>query len=460
MGWDDWDAWDWNDDWRDWLTAMWHEGGEAHGLMLQLIDILGETSASWLAGDLEWYYESGFVSAEAWAELLALDLVAALEEALSPEMFEEFFEDDFAWRRWDLMEFVIEPMIWGDIAEITREDIVATLDLVARDHLVNYDFDVAALLGEADMVMDDLVDMLEVLLITDSFGSVVWMARQWGADWLYYYIDDLVWDMHWFTEEDLFFIQLFSGYGRMIAILEDDVWDFLDLWVFDDLSRIFGDDIFAAALFAGPNMEETLLTHGAGLITILDFDLHDTLGGIFAGENEGAWPENFVILDELLSGLLYDNMDVLLDFYNNGFPVVYSLGGWTADTTHLEFWNFLGHWDYLVLDADYIEERMVFDIEIGTEIALDLFHIGDDVHLNLFYANNAAEYAQFVIEYVGSVNFEQHVLEVAPGSSATRQITAAELAHGTGMVWVMIVNTSWGEVDGQLALRLTQDLLQ
>jgi len=450
--WDDWD-WGWDDDWS-WqpsLSPIWENEGAA--LMAQLIELLGEDRAAWLAEDLDWWLELGRIMEDTWAEILAMDVMAAMETRLPAGYLDEFFNVDYRFRQWTLWDYVFMEIIfegWGDIS-VTREDVVAALEVIAHEYLTYDDFDMVALLALADMDMDDLTDMFYFLLTMDD-GTALWLFMDWGADWLYSYLDDFFWSLSRESEtEALNFLQMYVTYIMMMTILEDDFWAFFSLRVFDDVMNAVGFGAFYDVFFDGnQGMVDALNTYGTELLEMLDFRLYDALSELFA--EDGQWTVGLILLDSMLGGLLSDNMDSLYDYYT--MPPFVSCSGTGAATVN--FWNFLEDWQYIILADENLEERLVFDVTMGTEFALDFFNVTDAHHLNLFYSNLSDSEASLVVEFSGRDGFEERVLQAAAGGSAAMQITVDELDGGTNMVWVMIVNTQWDEIDGEFALRLTQ----
>ena len=454
-GWEDRDDWDdWYGGWQPVLSPIWQEEGLA--LKTQLIDILGENSAIWIAEELDWYYEIGSIKNDTWTEILNMDVMAALEEHFTTEELADFLEYDSFWIHWILWDYILEPMIWagwGDFDEVTREDIIAALEIVTAAHIARYGFDIAYLLDAADIEIDVIIDMAHFFITIDGFGTIMWQMWQWGEDWLIHYIDDMLWSFHLMDEADILFLQLFPNIALMYELLGDDAEAFFELRIFDDISLVLGDETLAEALFANPDMEDILHTYGPELLNILDFRLYDALSELFAAEGN-EWPEGLAVMDALLSGFLSDNIDALYEFYTTGSPVSVTLA------QPIPFWNHLVNWEYVILDEESLEERIAFDIAESTEITIDLIHVmGEGTHLNLFYANHADYYAHFVIEFPGGGGLREHIFEVAPGTSATTQLTANELAD-VNMVWVMIVNIDSDEVSGEFALRKTRQLLQ
>jgi hypothetical protein len=441
---------DWDGGWQRELSPIWQEEGLA--LKTQLIDILGEDQAIWIAEELDWYNERGLILDDTWTEILTMDIMAALEEYFTDEELAEFLEADDFWRIWDLLDFILEPMIWagwGDMVEvITREDIAAALEIVAAEHLAHYDFDIVALLDAAELEMEDFITTLHFLLTAGGTDGVMWQVWQWGEDWLYFYIDDMLWSFHWMDEYDIVFLRLFAGVAFMYEILGEDTEAFFELAFFEDISLVFGEEVSANAVFAGPNMEAVLREYGTQLLTILDFRLYDALSELFAAEGD-EWPEGLATLDALLSGLLSDNIDILYEFYTEGPPI--------AIVTTVGLWRYLENWEYLILNEENLEERLAFDVTVNTEFALDLIHIMDQgTHLNLFYANNADSHIYLVIEFTyGGGLLRERIIRVAPGTSATTQLTADELTEAD-MVWVMIINTEGDEISGEFAFRKTR----
>ncbi|MCL2377150.1 MAG: hypothetical protein FWC76_07140 [Defluviitaleaceae bacterium] len=109
--WDAWhDWWDWNNDWT-WtpdLSPFWEEEGAA--LLAQLTEIVGESRAAWIAQDL--YWDKEFLEEEAFAEILALDVMAFLTEHMTAEEIEAFLEQDYTDRYWDLWDIMRDVFIW------------------------------------------------------------------------------------------------------------------------------------------------------------------------------------------------------------------------------------------------------------------------------------------------------------------------------------------------------------
>ncbi|MDR2182619.1 MAG: hypothetical protein LBE55_00420, partial [Clostridiales bacterium] len=315
---------------------------------------------------------------------------------------------------------------------------------VAQEHIEEFDFDIIAMLNEAGMDTDDLVEMLYFML-TAYDGTIMWMGLEAGPDWLYHYIDTMLTTMQWSADEDMAMFRMLATVGRMYAILGDYADVFFEMPIFEDLFLVF-DDRLGDAIILDPGFEETLAIYGTELLDILDFRLHDALSEHFA-DTQADMPRGLAVLDALLGGLLTQNMDELYHFYIYGEPMpVFALD---------RFWRFLSEWEYITLTYENLEERMSFDVDTGTEFAIDLFHGDDNSRLNLFFDNHADVYATFVIEFPGVLAWREYVLDVAPGGSATMQITADERGLPGGMVWVMIVNTEGGEVGGEFALRKT-----
>ena len=463
---EDWDQWDQWDDWDDWewtpdLSPFWQYEGLA--FKTQLIEILGESQAYWVADDLEWWLEIGRLTEDTLAEIFALDIMAALEEQFTADEMEIFFEMDYGPRRWDIWDFVLEPMIlagWAHIADITRDDLAAALEVVAGEYLTYHNFDITPLLDAAEMDTDTLVDILYVLLGMDEGSMMMWMAMAHGEEWLYYYVDDILRSLYLDSEGAVTGLRALESFALILTLFDsDDFFRFFSLTVFEDVMDALGYDAFEEAFFAGSNMANVLRTYGTDLMEILDFWLYDALSELFA---DGQWPEGLRVLDELLSGLLTDSMDALRIFYEEGPPIRINWStdwaDWSAEQP-IDFWNFLGNWEYLILNEENLEERISLDITVGTEVAIDFLAIYD-AHLNLFYANRADSYATVVIEFTHVIDgWTEHIFEVPPGGSVTMQITADELYTRTNMVWVMIVNLDGGGVYGEFALRKTHQPL-
>ena len=436
--WEDWSDWD---NWERELSPIWENEGLA--LMTQMIEIIGEWDAQWIASELDWYLEAGWIEESTWAEILLLDIEAALEV-----VFEEYeFWRDWDLNHWDLWDYIIEPMIWDGLGNepVSRDEIAAVLDAVAAEHLALYNFDIVSLIAEADMEMADLISMLYFIIEMDS----VWRWQR-DEDWLYDYIDDTLWALYTLEAEELMFLRMYAVIGLIYEILGYDTAESLFMLnIFDDISLAFNEDTLAEAFFLNPDMEAILMTFvedEIDLLALLDFRLHDALGEIFNGDDDSVWPDGFAALDALLNGLLFSNMDVLYELYTEGPPI-----------EPINWWRHVEHWDYLILEGADIEERMTFDITTGSEFAIDFYSISDaQAHLNLFYANHADAYTHFVIEYRDGSGFMEHILEVAPGSSATIQIDADLLDD---MVWVTIANIHGSEVNGEFALRKTHQPL-
>ncbi|MCL2574330.1 MAG: hypothetical protein FWE34_07265 [Defluviitaleaceae bacterium] len=443
--WPDWDDWGWSD-WSFALSAIWDEDGKGAALMAQLVELLGEDRAIWTAEDIDWANDMGRLTEEALAEILALDLMAELQEFFGDD-FDEWFAHVDEWNlRWDIWDFIIEPIMWaawGDI-EISREDIAQALDVVIDLYFFLDSVDVLAIIATAEMTQDDLVDVIYSLF--NMFDMSMWWWASMGDDWLVDYIDNLLWEFRWGNEESAISHLLFlSAIGRMYDIIGDYLFDIMWMPVIFDLENIFSETEIALAMYGGDGIEIVWHQYGSDLMRILDFRLHDALTELFASE-DNEWPLGLSLFDEMLGGLLSDNLDRLHEFYADGPPVM------------IDFWRFINDWELLMLDESDLEERRTFATTMGTEYAIDFFSM-DNMNLNLFYANHADYVAHVRVEFRGGRGFEENVYTVEPGKSITIQLTADQLAGGSDIVWVTIVNIDNNDVNGEFAFRLTQQPL-
>ncbi|MDR2183586.1 MAG: hypothetical protein LBE55_05375, partial [Clostridiales bacterium] len=149
--------------WLDWAAdrpRFWEEEGLA--LKTQLTELLGEERAVWIIDYLDWWTWTGLITDDIKAEILALDVMAALREHLAAEELKEFFGMGYFNRAWVFRESIILPMI--STIDVTRENIAAVLEIVAQEHIEEFDFDIIAMLNEAGMDTDDLVEMLYFML--------------------------------------------------------------------------------------------------------------------------------------------------------------------------------------------------------------------------------------------------------------------------------------------------------
>ena len=435
----DWGNWD--SGWTPTLSPIWEDEGLA--LKEQLIEIISEDRARRVAEDLDWYLSIGRMSEEIFAEILAMDVMAALEAHFTAEELEYFFSLSYSSRHWDLWDFIIQPMIWAPwlemVGDTTIEDVIAALEYLKHEYLEYFDFDLAALLVAADMTMEDLADLMYAML-TLMLDDMMWFMM-WDEYWLHEFIDDMLWSLRRLSEaEAVIELQMMASVVVLLEVLGDNVFEFFFLRIFDDVIGLFGNSTFEQAFFLNPNLEYVLLTYQDNLIALVDFRLRDALSELFA--TDGQWPEGLRVLDALLGGLLSDNLDELYAFYTDVPP-----------PPRIDFWRFVSDWEYLALEPQNLEERKSFDITVGTEIAIDFLNM-EDAHLNLFFDNHGEDYIHFVIEFSGSAGFEERLLVVAPGGDATVQLTADELVGGGSLVWVMVVNTE-GDISGEFALRKT-----
>ena len=468
--WDLWDlidevfidpTWAWDDDWT-WtptLSAIWEEEGAA--LFAQLVEIVGESHAAWIAEELEWYRE--ILGEETFAIILGMDVMTFLAAYhLTGEEIEAFWEMDYVDRYLILLDAIEETFIWPalddwdwgvddwswseNVVEISREEIVNALELLIYEYLTYDDFDFIALLAVVDMTQDDFVDFIYSILSLEAINSSIWWWAMQDEDWLIGFLDDILFDIYRSDEaEAIMELHMMFGVMLIFDILGNDSWNFLDLRVFDQLVDIFGDDTFGYAMSTSPYLEDILRTYGADLLTYLDFDLYDALSVHF-GEEEGLY--GFSVLNYIVGGLLMDNMDMLYELYTAGPP--------TPPEPRPQFWRMVYDWEYIILEPEDLEYRFSFSPAGGTEFVIDFLDIEDDeANLNLFFRSYADYYTFFVIETWGSAGDIDHVFEVSPHGAAVIQLSADLLRGGSSMVWIMVVNMDGDEVAGEFAFRKT-----
>ena len=455
----DWDVWD---DWEQpELSPIWDDEGAP--LLAQLLELVGEDNATELALYIDWWIVLGRLSDDALSEILAMDVMVALEGLLEDGLFGQQGMEELLALHYDDIAFIIfeqilQPAIldsWGFNGDFDREAVALAVETIAAYYLAEHDFDIVSLLYTADMSLDELVTVFYSLLSINE-QMILWMAMDGGEAWLEEYIEEFF--ALFFmgsTANTIEFLQVFGLYAAIFDIFGDDIEAFGGLTVFYDIALAFDGNALDDAML-NPAFTRTLRAYGTDLPYILDFRLYEALGELFAGDGD-EWPYGLVVLDALLGGLLSYNVDALYIFYTAGEPVPPPL---TAD----DLVRFVTYWNYLTLQQENLEERMAFDIIEGTELAIDIFEMDDwpYLHLNLFFANHGDYDATFSIEifsYGWMGSWVEHIFVVAPGSSETMQVAADMRDPAVAMVWVMIVCPDGNEINGEFALRVTEQQL-
>lgn len=455
--------------------ASWEEEGA--DLFAQLTELVGDRQAGWIAEDTDLALLNELLGDELFNFIMNLDVILFMEEFWTQEMLDLFFPLDYLNRYWLLQDFIWDILFdniadfpqlynvnvfgvtmwnWDDwdwdydwdewewdydidwdfdwdwdfdvldeLPELLRQDVYDITRTVFYEYLNELNFDMFDILHQTGLSFDHFVDLL-IIVLEDEF-TVSWAIRSWGDSWLYYYIEDLLFNFTMQNTQDL------------VAMLRA-AW--LPDNLFFDMLDIFGEQFFDA-LLDSPYYVEILEQYGMDLVDIFEFSFNEAIDILFYYDE---WTEGLYLLDRLFGGLIEENLDALLEFHDhNHFMTV-------IESLVLPFEVFMDM-EMALLDEEVMEERFSYDVDFPKVIEI-IMDSEEGSRLNLFFENTGNSYTTFIIQsWTNYFESERHIFEVAPGRRAVLQLQPEQME--AGIVSVILANTDGTEVNGEFAFRKT-----
>ena len=322
--------------------------------------------------------------------------------------------------------------------EVTREDISSVIEALISFYLQELEFNFYEIMEIAEITIDDLIEMMWVLC-ADS-PEKEWNIRSERELWLLHAINGIINDIEWESgrvgkEYAANILRFYWMYAEIYKILGYELSDNL-IDIFYILDSILSKDIELLLVSDYTKFLETLeqLISKYGT-EIFEFNFYEVLDD---------FPDHivFTYLDELLDGLITENIESLSQWISN------TSSAWWSNRPLYRLYS-----DFILINEDYLERKYSFDVNQGMHYEIYIENV--TAMINIFYENRS----EFTTEFQYYVrNYINRIVKIPPGGRFTVQLNLSDLLddYSWHSVEIYMYSPDGNLVNGQFSFRLTE----
>jgi len=367
---------------------------------------------------------------------------------------------------------------WAELAaqlsfgeDITREDVAVVIEAIAEFYLEFYDANLTEIIETAELSRDNLIEILWFFVDSSDFRG--WFIQRYDESWVFHAVNEIISEVittasfegtesaamhlrrYWVSTESIRIL------GLENAELFFSLFDVFESFLVDEVTytTISSSSLFLEKLAA--LVEEYGID---GFMELYNFNLRNAIEALL----EDSPPLGLIYLDELLDGLITDNIAVFSQALEEVRTQEINSQTWGAEQQEWANWEM--HIDILEALADFITNEEAtsltandlerkFTFEINEDFLHTIAVNNENNRLNLFY-ENTTEYNTLLVYFVIGGIYPYATMtevEIKPGERFTTQINLTDTSmSGWWFADVLFLNTEDGLPNGVFSFRMTE----